>query len=95
MQDNNYCSVCLEMNDNESIRLQCGHLIHSKCLHNYILHNFKNDIEFNTCPICRTYLSTNLQNILNIYKINRFNCGFVFGSLCLCINVLSILYFSS
>ena len=57
------CCICLDsfMLNKNQIQLSCDHTLHKDCLYQYIENNFKKRITFNTCPICRRYISTNIQ----------------------------------
>lgn len=69
----NNCCICLEeMNDlHETILLSCNHILHKKCLFSYIATNYKNEEVFNTCPLCRKYISTNVQSNINIVHVKN------------------------
>jgi hypothetical protein len=43
---NNTCSICLEQNDETSIKISCNHCYHSKCIKIWF-----NKSKF--CPLCR------------------------------------------
>ena len=47
---NEDCIICLENND-VSIKLDCGHILHQNCINQWIEENR------NTCPICREYIN--------------------------------------
>lgn len=52
---NNECPICFDnINNSDSIVLECNHQFHNNCLKNLIIHNCKNEYNniFN-CPICR------------------------------------------
>jgi len=67
----NKCCICLdEMNDlHDTILLSCNHILHKKCLFSYIATNYRNEEVFNTCPLCRKYISTNIQSNINIVNV--------------------------
>ena len=68
---NNVCYICLlENDDDNSIKLRCGHTFHKECLSlnidsivpNYKGYKLSHPI-FNKCPYCST-LDTNLSNVV-------------------------------
>tara|TARA_Y100000389_G_scaffold204980_1_gene261539 strand:- start:565 stop:1026 length:462 start_codon:yes stop_codon:yes gene_type:complete len=69
----NKCCICLEeMNDlHDTILLSCNHILHKKCLFSYVATNYKNEEVFNTCPLCRKYISTNVQSNINIVHVKN------------------------
>ena len=71
----NKCCICLEeMNDlHDTILLSCNHILHKKCLFSYIATNYKNEEVFNTCPLCRKYISANVQTNINIVHVKNMN----------------------
>ena len=51
MDDQNLCTICLDILDNETeFILECKHIFHTTCIYNYILQKKINQ----NCPICRT-----------------------------------------
>ena len=69
----NKCCICLEEMDNfhDTILLSCNHILHKKCLFSYIATNYKNEEVFNTCPLCRKYISANVQSNINIVHVRN------------------------
>lgn len=95
----NKCCICLEeMNDlHDTILLSCNHILHKKCLFSYIATNYKNEEVFNTCPLCRKYISTNVQtniNIVNLKKMTNSNKLLLICSLFTNISFLSFQIFN-
>jgi hypothetical protein len=88
------CCICFDEINNENIsqciRLNCNHILHKECLYTYITENFKNDNEFNTCPLCRKHISTNLQHSLNIYNIKNINLNSIVGVSFLIFNLFTL-----
>jgi hypothetical protein len=72
------CCICLDSfnRNSNNIKLMCDHTLHDICLFKYIKSNFKKNITFNTCPICRRYISTNFQINNPNYIINNKNLSF-------------------
>ncbi len=50
--DTNDCVICLEALDDKTINYNCGHILHIKCLLNYVKSQLENNQDI-TCPICR------------------------------------------
>lgn len=75
MESDDSCSICLEpfKDDSEKIMLSCNHVLHNDCLYSYMLNNYKNKITFNTCPLCRKYISTNIQKNYVFNNIKKFS----------------------
>lgn len=95
----NKCCICLEeMNDlHDTILLSCNHILHKKCLFSYIATNYKNEEVFNTCPLCRKYISTNVQtniNIVNVKNMTNSNKLLLICSIFTNISFLSIQIFN-
>lgn len=58
------CCICLDNNNNDSIKLNCCKIqIHKYCFIEWIIHNGNNDIK---CPMCRV-LIINLEEVLPKY----------------------------
>jgi hypothetical protein len=70
---NDCCSICLEKfhNDIPKIMLSCNHTFHNDCLYSLMLNNYQKKITFNTCPLCRKYISTNIQKNYIFNNIRR------------------------
>jgi len=95
----NKCCICLEeMNDlHDTILLSCNHILHKKCLFSYIATNYKNEEVFNTCPLCRKYISTNVQsniNIVNVKNMTNSNRFLLICSILTNVSFLSIQIFN-
>ena len=45
----NTCPICLELLDNDTIKLDCSHIYHSNCIKKWLIHN-------ESCPTCRKYI---------------------------------------
>ena len=74
MDNNDICSICYEELDNEnSFKLECNHIYHTKCILNWFRNSHDN------CPLCndKTIDTTNmnwgvkLQTIEEIKKLGR------------------------
>lgn len=52
--DNEYdnCSICLELNNKKSTKLNCGHIYHKKCIKEWIKTTRNQNLEIN-CPLCK------------------------------------------
>lgn len=48
--DNKECVICLD-DDKQTIKLDCGHIMHIDCLNEWVSR------ENNTCPICRDFIN--------------------------------------
>jgi hypothetical protein len=59
------CPICLEVGDNTSITMECGHMHHDKCIKDYILSVNNDKYE---CPLCRSDFSLNKDLRLPILK---------------------------
>ena len=46
------CTICLEINDNKSTQLECGHIYHKKCIKEWIKTTRNQNLEIN-CPLCK------------------------------------------
>jgi hypothetical protein len=83
MSDNLHtCCICLEVigEYNNMITLSCNHILHKDCLNEYILNNFKQKESFNTCPLCRKFISTNIKKTYIYSSVNKINMGgWLFG----------------
>ena len=88
MSDNLHtCCICLEVigEYNNMITLSCNHILHKDCLNEYILNNFKQKESFNTCPLCRKFISTNIEKTYIYSSVNKFNVGgWLFGVYIIC-----------
>lgn len=62
VQQDNLCSICLDLLDNNIITLPCDHVFHKKCIERWKIVNKKN-----TCPNCRENIS-NTESINNEYN---------------------------
>lgn len=64
-ENKDYCSICLEMNNNTSIELKCkcGNKFHSNCVKNLKKHNIK------ICPLCKK----NIYDTANYNTDNNYN----------------------
>ena len=60
ISEENKCSICLEVNNNNKISLDCGHKYHSLCIQKWKLRN-------DSCPICRQRIS------MEKYSRNKIN----------------------
>lgn len=60
------CSICLEKNDNTSVKLNCGckNKFHSKCIEQLNNHN-----HLNKCPVCRKQIKNKIKENDVRYKI--------------------------
>lgn len=47
------CSICMEVNNNQTMKTVCNHEFHEKCLFEWMKHS-------STCPICRKEISNQL-----------------------------------
>jgi hypothetical protein len=66
------CSICLEeLNQNDKLKLICGHKFHYKCINTWLIKN-------NRCPICRTFLKKNFKVNISIKSKNI--CDVIFHS---------------
>lgn len=63
------CAVCLcKIEDDDEMReLRCNHLFHKVCLDRWVGHS-----RSNTCPICRTFLTTTSKIIAGV-EVLTFN----------------------
>ena len=61
------CSICLNSirKTRSTTELPCGHLYHKKCINDW--ESRGND----TCPLCRKYISTNVQSNINIVHVKN------------------------
>ena len=85
------CIICqkdIDMNDNDNIKLTCDHIFHHSCMSEYINHNIENNVKFNKCPLCKRFVSVNVQEINNVRVISFTNLS---TSLSLIIN-MGLLY---
>lgn len=89
MESEDSCCICLESfeNDSEKIMLSCNHVLHSDCLYNYMLNNYNTKTTFNTCPLCRKYISTNIQKnyIFNNNKRLSLDSTYIIGFIVACL----------
>ena len=60
ISEENKCSICLEVNNNNKIYLDCGHNFHALCIQKWKLRN-------DSCPICRQRIS------MEKYSRNKIN----------------------
>jgi hypothetical protein len=67
------CPICYDccIDNDKFITTTCGYLFHNLCLQKW----FEKE---QTCPICRTLINTELDELLSFYTNNNFN----FGLLC-------------
>lgn len=75
MESDDTCCICLEtfQEDSQKLMLSCDHVFHSDCLYSLMLNNYNKKITFNTCPLCRKYISTNIQKNYVFNNIKRFS----------------------
>ena len=62
------CAICLNdinINDNNIIKLNCGHILHFSCCFNNLNYN-------NKCPLCRQNIISNdiINNMQSLHNIN-------------------------
>lgn len=70
------CCICLCINsETDSIMLSCNHILHKDCLYEYMLNNYRNKETFNTCPICRKLISTNIQQTYIYNNVNQISAS--------------------
>ena len=56
VDDKNICTICLEDNNNKSVKLECSHVFHKKCINKWIKQVNKNQNQQFVCPLCRTII---------------------------------------
>ena len=69
------CDICLGNITNNKLILDCGHILHKRCLHKHLLYKHPNgfsSLQIHTiklgCPICHTPLSNKYDKYLTKYK---------------------------
>lgn len=56
------CSICLEIINNNIVKLECNHIFHDRCIKMWICNYMT------TCPICRIHTKYNSR--INMQPIN-------------------------
>jgi hypothetical protein len=66
----NHCCICIEnfKNGDSMVTTPCGHIMHNKCLTNWLITN-------NSCPMCRFTLGedTEFEQVCHVYDFNFTN----------------------
>ena len=68
--ENDECTICLEMIDDDYKILECNHIFHNSCFMKYCIFKRENI----TCPLCRTELLQDTQldtNPIDLFRLNN------------------------